>query len=177
MRRLHVIAAGILLIAVAQPAMAQRKYGPGVSDTEIKLGQTMPYSGPASPIGVIGKMESSYFKMINSQGGVNGRKINLISLDDGFSPSKTVEQTRSLVEEEQVAFIFQSLGTSNNAAIRQYLNDNKVPQLFVATGASIFSDPGHFPWTMGYNANYQTEAKIYGKHILATRPGAKIGVL
>ncbi len=137
----------------------------------------MPYSGPASAYGVIGKTETAYFKMINEAGGVNGRKINLISLDDSYSPPKTVEQIRRLVEQEQVAFIFQSLGTPCNAAIRQYLNDNKVPQLFVSTGAAMFSDPQHFPWTIGFNPNYQTEAKIYGKHILATKPDAKIGVL
>jgi branched-chain amino acid transport system substrate-binding protein len=168
-------AAAAALTTSAWPARAAN--APGITDAEIKIGQTMPYSGPASAYGVNGKTQAAYFRMINDKGGVNGRKINLISLDDGFNPSKTVEQTRRLVEEEQVAFIFQSLGTSNNAAIRQYLNDNKVPQLFVATGASIFSDPRHFPWTMGYNANYQTEAKIYGKHILAGRPDAKIGVL
>ena len=127
----------------------------------------MPYSGPASAYGVIGRTEAAYFKMINETGGVNGRKINLISLDDGYSPPKTVEQIRRLVEQEQVAFIFESLGTPTNAAIRPYLNDNKVPQLFVATGASMFGDPQHFPWTMGVNPNYQTEAHIYAKHILA----------
>ena len=150
---------------------------PGITDTEIKIGQTMPYSGPASAYGVIGRAETAYFKMINEQGGINGRKINLISLDDGYSPPKTVEQTRRLVEDEKVAFIFNSLGTPPNAAIRQYLNDNKVPQLFVATGAAMFSDPAHFPWTMGWQPNYQTEAKIFGKHILKTKPDAKIAVL
>jgi branched-chain amino acid transport system substrate-binding protein len=150
---------------------------PGITDTEIKIGQTMPYSGPASAYGVIGRAEAAYFKMINEQGGINGRKINFISLDDGYSPPKTVEQTRRLVEDEKVAFIFNSLGTPPNLAIRQYLNDNKVPQLFVATGAATFSDPAHFPWTMGWQPNYQTEAKIFGKHILKTKPDAKIGVL
>jgi branched-chain amino acid transport system substrate-binding protein len=150
---------------------------PGITDTEIKIGQTMPYSGPASAYGVIGRAETAYFKMINEQGGINGRKINLISLDDGYSPPKTVEQTRRLVEDEKVAFIFNSLGTPPNAAIRQYLNDNKVPQLFVATGAAMFSDPAHFLWTMGWQPNYQTEAKIFGKHILKTKPDAKIAVL
>ena len=137
----------------------------------------MPYSGPASAYGVIGKTEAAYFKMINEAGGVNGRKINLISLDDGYSPPKTVEQIRRLVEQEQVAFIFNMLGTPCCAAVRQYLNDNKVPQLFVATGAAMFSDPKHFPWTIGYQPNYQTEAKIFGKHILQSKPDAKIGVL
>jgi branched-chain amino acid transport system substrate-binding protein len=150
---------------------------PGITDTEIKIGQTMPYSGPASAYGVIGRAEAAYFKMINEQGGINGRKINFVSLDDGYSPPKTVEQTRRLVEDEKVAFIFNSLGTPPNLAIRQYLNDNKVPQLFVATGAATFSDPAHFPWTMGWQPNYQTEAKIFGKHILKTKPDAKIAVL
>src|SRR5271166_4847680 len=150
---------------------------PGVTDAEIKIGQTMPYSGPASAYGVIGRTETAYFKMINEQGGVNGRKINLISLDDGYSPPKTVEQVRRLVEQEQVAFLFQTLGTPSNAAIRPYCNDNKIPQLFIATGAAMFSDPKHFPWTMGFNPNYQTEAHIYAKHILATRPDAKIAIL
>jgi branched-chain amino acid transport system substrate-binding protein len=150
---------------------------PGVTDTEIKIGQTMPYSGPASAYGAIGRTEAAYFKMINEQGGVNGRKINLISLDDGYSPPKTVEQTRRLVEQEQVAFLFNPLGTAPNSAIRDYLNENKVPQLFVATGASKFGDPEHFPWTMGLQPSYLTEARIYAKHIQATKPGAKVGVL
>jgi branched-chain amino acid transport system substrate-binding protein len=168
-------AAAAALAASAGSARADN--APGVTDTEIKIGQTMPYSGPASAYSVIGRAETAYFKMINEQGGVNGRKINLISLDDAYSPPKTVEQTRRLVEQEQVAFIFNSLGTPCNAAIRQYLNDNKVPQLFVATGAAMFSDPAHFPWTMGYQPNYQTEAKIFSKHILKTQPDGKIGVL
>src|SRR5664279_5808031 len=138
---------------------------PGVTATEIKIGQTMPYSGPASAYGAIGRTELAYFKMINEAGGVNGRKINLISLDDGYSPPKTVEQIRRLVEQEQVAFLFNTLGTPSNAAIRQYLNDNKVPQLFVATGAAMWGDPQHFPWTIGFQPNYQTEATIFGKHI------------
>jgi branched-chain amino acid transport system substrate-binding protein len=161
----------------ASASSARADNAPGVTDTEIKIGQTMPYSGPASAYGVIGRTEAAYFKMINDQGGVNGRKINFISLDDAYSPPKTVEQIRRLVEQEQVAFIFNSLGTPPNAAIRQYLNDNKVPQLFVATGAAMFSDPAHFPWTMGWQPNYQTEAKIFGKHILKTKPDAKIAVL
>jgi branched-chain amino acid transport system substrate-binding protein len=168
-------AAAAAFAATAGSARADN--APGVTDTEIKIGQTMPYSGPASAYGVIGKTEAAYFKMINEQGGINGRKINFISLDDGYSPPKTVEQVRRLVEDEKVAFLFQTLGTPSNLAIRQYCNDNKVPQLFVATGAATFSDPQHFPWTMGYNPNYQTEARIYAKHILATKPGGKIGVL
>jgi branched-chain amino acid transport system substrate-binding protein len=163
--------------AFAASAGWARAETPGVTDTEIKIGQTMPYSGPASAYGVIGRTETAYFKMINEMGGINGRMINLISLDDGYSPPKTVEQVRRLVEQEQVAFLFQTLGTPSNLAIRQYLNDNKVPQLFVATGAATFSDPKQFPWTMGYNPSYQTEAHIYAKHILATKPDAKIGVL
>jgi branched-chain amino acid transport system substrate-binding protein len=168
--------AGALALAMRPwPSLAAN--APGVTDTEIKIGQTMPYSGPASAYGVIGRTEAAYFKMVNEQGGVNGRKINLISLDDGYSPPKTVEQIRRLVEQEQVALIFNSLGTAPNSAIRDYLNENKVPQLFVATGASKFGDPEHFPWTMGYNPSYQTEARIYAKHVLATKPEAKIGVL
>ena len=149
----------------------------GVTDKEIKIGQTMPYSGPASAYGVIGKTEAAYFRMINEQGGVNGRTINFISLDDSYSPPKTVEQVRRLVEQEQVAFLFNTLGTAPNLAIRDYCNQNKVPQLYVSTGASAFSDPEHYRWTMGYNPNYRTEARIYAKHILTTKPDAKIGVL
>ncbi|MGO9420010.1 ABC transporter substrate-binding protein [Roseiarcus sp.] len=168
---------GAAAAAFAASARAARAETPGVTDTEIKIGQTMPYSGPASAYGVIGRTEAAYFKMINEQGGVNGRKINLLSLDDGYSPPKTVEQVRRLVEDEKVAFLFNTLGTAPNLAIRQYLNDNRIPQLFVSTGASVFSDPAHFPWTIGYNPNYQTEARIYGKHILATKPDGKIAVL
>jgi branched-chain amino acid transport system substrate-binding protein len=156
---------------------ARAANAPGITDTEIKIGQTMPYSGPLSAFGVIGRTHAAYFKMINDQGGVNGRKINLISLDDGYSPSKTVEQVRRLVELEQVAFLFYTLGTPPNAAIRHYCNDNKVPQLFIAATAAMFDDPDHFPWTMGFTPNCPTEARIYARHILATRPDAKIGVL
>jgi branched-chain amino acid transport system substrate-binding protein len=168
-------AAAAALAASAGSARADN--APGVTDTEIKIGQTMPYSGPASAYGVIGKTATAYFKMINEQGGINGRKINLVSLDDAYSPPKTVEQVRRLVEDEKVAFLFNTLGTPPNLAIRQYLNDNKVPQLFVATGAAAFSDPQHFPWTIGFQPNYQTEAKIFAKHILKTKPDGKIGVL
>ena len=167
-------AATAALAASARSASAET---PGVTDTEIKIGQTMPYSGPASAYGAIGRAETAYFKMINEQGGINGRKINLISLDDGYSPPRTVEQVRRLVEEEKVAFLFNPLGTPPNAAIRPYCNENKIPQLFVATGAAMFSDPKHFPWTMGWQPNYQTEASIFAKHILKTKPDAKIGVL
>jgi branched-chain amino acid transport system substrate-binding protein len=156
---------------------ARAENAPGVTDTEIKIGQTMPYSGPVSAYGVIGRTEAAYFKMINEQGGVNGRKINLISLDDAYSPPKTVEQVRRLVEQERVAFLFNTLGTPPNTAIRQYLNDNKIPQLFVATGAAKWNDAKHFPWTMGFQPNYQLEARIYAQHILKTKPDGKIGVL
>ena len=168
-------ASAVYLASGLWPAWAAN--APGVTDTEIKIGQTMPYSGPASAYGVIGRANAAYFKMINEMGGVNGRKLNLISLDDGYSPPKTVELTRRLVEQEQVAFIFGSLGTPTNAAIRSYLNDNKVPQLFVASGAAMFGDPQHFPWTMGNVPNYQTTAHIFAKHILETKPDAKIGVI
>jgi branched-chain amino acid transport system substrate-binding protein len=167
--------------AVAAFAFGGRSAGaanaPGITDTEIRIGQTMPYSGPASAYGVEGKADAAYFRMINEMGGVNGRKINLISLDDGYSPPKTVEQIRRLVEQERVAFIFNSLGTPTNAAIRQYLNDNRVPQLFIASGAVMFSDPQRFPWTMGFIPNFRAEARIYARHIVATKPEAKIGVL
>src|ERR1700683_4987904 len=135
----------------ASAGSARADNAPVVTDTEIKIGQTMPYSGPASAYGVIGRTEAAYFKMINEQGGINGRKINFITLDDAYSPPKTVEQVRRLVEDEKVAFLFQTLGTPSNPAIRQYCNDNKVPQLFLATGAAMFDDPERFPWTMGYN--------------------------
>jgi branched-chain amino acid transport system substrate-binding protein len=150
---------------------------PGVTGAEIKIGQTMPYSGPLSAVGVIGRTELAYFRMINEMGGVNGRALNLVSVDDGYSPPKTVEQTRRLIEQEQVAFLFASPGTPTNAAIRSYLNDNKVPQLFINSGASMFGDPQHYPWTMGFLPNYQSEARIYAKHILKTAPDAKIGAL
>src|SRR6202453_2902023 len=155
-------AAAAAFAATASSARADN--APGVTDTEIKIGQTMPYSGPASAYGVIGRTEAAYFKMINEQGGINGRKINFISLDDAYSPPKTVEQVRRLVEDEKVAFTFQTLGTAPNLAIRQYLNDNKVPQLFVSTGAAVFSDPERFPWTIGFNPNYQNEG--FGKDYL-----------
>jgi branched-chain amino acid transport system substrate-binding protein len=167
--------AAAALVGSARSARAEN--APGVTDTEIKIGQTMPYSGPASAYGVIGRTEVAYFKMINEQGGVNGRKINLISLDDGYSPPRTVEQVRRLVEDEKVAFLFNTLGTPPNLAIRPYCNEHKIPQLFVATGAATFSDPKQFRWTMGWQPNYQTEAKIYAQHILKTKPDAKIAAL
>ncbi|HML08944.1 MAG TPA: ABC transporter substrate-binding protein [Xanthobacteraceae bacterium] len=158
-------------------ALAAGEYGPGASDTEIKLGNTMPYSGPASAYGVIGKAETAYFDMINEQGGVNGRKINFISRDDGYSPPKTVEQVRKLVEEDQVLALFQTLGTPPNSAIRDYLNEHKVPQMFVATGAAKWNDPKHYPWTIGWQPSYQIEARIYARYILKELPNAKIALL
>jgi branched-chain amino acid transport system substrate-binding protein len=165
------------LALAANPVLAQKKYDAGASDTEIKIGNIMPYSGPASAYGTIGKAEAAYFKKINDEGGINGRKINYISLDDGYSPPKTVEDARRLVEQEEVLLIFNSLGTPPNSAIHSYMNAKKVPQLFVATGASKWNDPKDFPWTMGWQPNYQTEAKIYATHILQTKPDAKIAVL
>ena len=158
-------------------ALAAGQYGPGASNTEIKLGNTMPYSGPASSYGIIGKAEAGYFAMINDQGGINGRKIDFISRDDGYSPPKTVEQIRQLVEEDQVLATFNTLGTPPNSAIRQYMNDQKVPQLFVASGANKWNDPKHYPWTMGWQPSYQIEARIYAEYILKNLPNAKIGVL
>jgi branched-chain amino acid transport system substrate-binding protein len=157
------------------PAWAEN--APGVTDTEIKIGQTMPYSGPASAYGVIGRAELAYFKMINEQGGVNGRKINLVSLDDAYTPSNTVEQTRRLIEQERIAFIFGSLGGYTNLAVRQSLNDNKIPHLFLAVAADIVGDPEHYTWTIGLNPAISSEVHIYAKYILATKPKAKIGVL
>jgi len=167
----------LLSLALAQPAAAQKKYPPGVTDSEIKIGQTMPYSGPASAYGTIGKAQAAYIAMVNDHGGVNGRKINLISLDDGYSPPKTVEQTRRLVEQEGVLLDFSPLGTPTNTAIQKYLNAKKVPQLFVATGATKWGDPEHFHWTMGWQPTYQTEGRIYAKYILDKMPKAKIGIL
>ena len=177
MKRLVPIAA-LLAAALASPAaVAQKKYDPGASDTEIKIGNTNPYSGPASAYGTIGKVIAAYFKMLNEQGGINGRKISFISYDDGYSPPKTVEMARKLVEQDQVLFLFQTLGTPPNTAIHKYMNMKKVPQLHVATGASKWNDPRNFPWTMGWQPNYHTEGEIYAKHILQTKPNAKIGVL
>ena len=165
-----------LIFATGQ-VFAAGQYGPGVSDSEIKIGQTMAYSGPASSYGTIGKSEAAYFAMINDQGGISGRKINFISRDDGYSPPKTVEVTRQLVEQDHVLLLFQTLGTPPNIAIQGYLNDNKVPQLFVATGASRWNDPTHFPWTMGWQPNYQLEAQIYARYILKSLPDAKVAML
>ncbi|SEA72321.1 ABC transporter substrate-binding protein [Variovorax sp. YR216] len=169
--------AGAVALSVAAPAAAQKKYGPGASDTEIKLGQTMPYSGPASAYGTIGKLQQAYFKMINDSGGINGRKINLISLDDGYSPPKAVEQVRRLVEQDEVLALFNTLGTPSNTAIHKYVNAKKVPHLLLATGATKWNDPKNFPWTMGFNLSYQAEGAIYAKYLLKERPDAKIAIL
>jgi branched-chain amino acid transport system substrate-binding protein len=175
-RLLQTTAASAALLATrALPARAAN--APGVTDKEIKIGQTMPYSGPASSYGAIGKAELAYFKKVNDEGGINGRTVNLLSLDDGYSPPKTVEQIRRLVEQDQVAFIFQSLGTPPNSAIQKYLNDRKVPHLFVASGATKWADPKHFPWTIGWQPNYRAEARIYATYILQHHPNARIGVL
>jgi branched-chain amino acid transport system substrate-binding protein len=175
---LHLAAATALTLALSvSAANAQKKYDPGASDTEIKIGQTMPFSGPASAYSSIGKTQAAYFKMINDQGGINGRKINLIQYDDAYSPPKAVEQIRKLVESDEVLLTFQIIGTPVNAAVQKYLNSKKVPQLFAATGASRFTDPKNFPWTMGFNPNYFVEGRIYGQYILKEHPNAKIGVL
>src|SRR6476469_174275 len=169
--------AAFALALAASPALAQKKYDTGATDTEIKIGQTAPFSGPYSVYANIAKTQAAYFKMINDQGGVNGRKINLIQYDDAYSPPKAVEQVRKLVESDEVLLTFQIIGTPSNAAVQKYLNSKKVPQLFAATGASKFTDPKNFPWTMGFNPNYFVEGRIYGQYILKEYPNAKIGVL
>jgi branched-chain amino acid transport system substrate-binding protein len=173
------IASATLLILAASisGASAQKKYDTGATDTEIKIGNIMPYSGPASAYGVIGKTEEAYFKKINAEGGINGRKINFISYDDAYSPPKAVEQARKLVESDEALIIFNSLGTPSNSAIHKYMNAKKVPQLFVATGATKWNDPKEFPWTMGWQPSYQSEGHIYAKYLLKEKPGAKIAVL
>src|SRR6202047_537171 len=167
----------VLFAASTSGALAQKKYDTGATDTEIKIGNIMPYSGPASAYGVIGKTEAAYFKKINDAGGINGSKINFISYDDAYSPPKAVEQARKLVESDEVLFIFNSLGTPPNSAIQKYMNSKKVPQLFVATGATKWNDPKDFPWTMGWQPNYQSESRIYAKFLLKEKPDAKIAVL
>jgi branched-chain amino acid transport system substrate-binding protein len=166
-----------LIAASASTASAQKKYDNGASDTEIKIGNIMPYSGPASAYGIIGRTEAAYFKKINDEGGINGRKINFISYDDAYSPPKAVEQARKLVESDEALLIFNSLGTPSNSAIQKYMNSKKVPQLFVATGATKWNDPQNFPWTMGWQPSYQSETQIYAKWLLKNKPDAKIGVL
>jgi len=165
------------LAALATKSHAGNKYDPGASDTEIKIGNIMPYSGPASAWGVVGRTETAYFEKVNAEGGINGRKITFISYDDGYSPPKTVEQARKLVESDGVLLIFNSLGTPTNTAIQKYLNNRKVPQLFVATGAAKWNDPKHFPWTMGLQASYEQEGQIYARYLLSNHPSGKIGIL
>src|SRR6187399_3557410 len=176
--KLAVLSTALAVIAASSSsALAQKKYDTGATDTEIKIGNIMPYSGPASAYGVIGKTEEAYFKKINAEGGINGRKINFVSYDDAYSPPKTVEQARKLVESDEVLLIFNSLGTPPNSAIHKYMNSKKVPQLFVATGATKWNDPQNFPWTMGWQPNYQSETQIYAKWLLKNKPDAKIAVL
>jgi branched-chain amino acid transport system substrate-binding protein len=176
--RLGAFPAALAIAAlISSGASAQKKYDTGATDTEIKIGNIMPYSGPASAYGVIGKTEQAYFNKINAEGGINGRKINFISYDDGYSPPKTVEQARKLVESDEVLFIFNPLGTPPNSAIQKYMNTKRVPQLFVATGATKWNDPKEFPWTMGWQPNYQSESRIYAKYILKNMPNAKIAIL
>jgi len=172
-----VTATAVALALSASSAQAQKNYDPGATDTEVKIGQTVPFSGPASAYATIGKAQAAYFNMINEQGGVNGRKINLIQYDDAYSPPKAVEQVRKLVESDEVLLTFQIIGTPSNAAVQKYLNAKKVPQLFAATGASKFTDPKNFPWTLGFNPNYFVEGRIYGQFILKEYPNAKVGVL
>ncbi len=176
--RLGALSAAVaMLAATSSGALAQKKYDTGATDTEIKIGGISPYSGPASAYGVIGKTTEAYFKKINAEGGINGRKINFISYDDAYSPPKTVEQARKLVESDEVLLVFNPLGTPPNTAIQKYMNTKKVPQLFVATGATKWNDPKNFPWTMGWQPNYQSETQAYAKHILKEMPNAKIAVL
>src|SRR6202166_704689 len=167
----------ILLAGSSNGALAQKKYDTGATDTEIKIGNIMPYSGPASAYGVIGRTEAAYFKKINDAGGINGRKINFISYDDAYSPPKAVEQARKLVESDEVLLVFNSLGTPSNSAIQKYMNSKKVPQLFVATSATKWNDPKDFPWTMGWQPSYQSEARIYAKFLMKEKPNAKIAIM
>src|SRR5215203_4282587 len=174
----HLVTGTALAVALsAAPASAQKKYDTGATDTEIKIGQTNPFSGPASAYATIGKTQAANMKMINDKGGINGRKINLIQYDDAYSPPKTVEQVRKLVESDEVFTTFQIIGTPPNAAVQKYLNDKKVPQLLASTGATRFTDPKNFPWTIAFNPNYQSEAHIYARYILANHANAKIGIL
>ncbi|MGY3603251.1 MULTISPECIES: ABC transporter substrate-binding protein [unclassified Bradyrhizobium] len=166
----------IAALVTSAAAAAEKKYGPGVTDTEIRLGQTSPYSGPASAYSVIAKTQLAYFKMINDKGGLNGRKINLISLDDAYSPPKTVEQTRKLVEQEEVAAILNPLGTPTGLSVRKYLNDKKVPQLFVGAGATLWGDHEHFPYSIGFQPSYQAETAVYAKYVLKNKPDARIAL-
>jgi branched-chain amino acid transport system substrate-binding protein len=174
--RIAVLATAVITLT-SGAALAQKKYDTGATDTEIKIGNIMPYSGPASAYGVIGKTEEAYFKKINAEGGINGRKINFVTYDDGYSPPKAVEQARKLVESDEVLVVFNPLGTPSNSAIQKYLNAKKVPQLFVATGATKWDDPKDFPWTIGWQPSYQSEAHIYAKYLMKEKPDAKIAIL
>ena len=177
LKLIRILVAGVVTTLAAGSALAQKKYDVGADDKEIKLGHINPYSGPASAYSAIGKSIGAYFDKVNAEGGVNGRKIKFISLDDGYNPAKTVEQARKLVEQEEVLLIFQALGTPSNSAIHKYMNDKKVPQLFNATGATKWGDPKNFPWTMGYQPSYQSESKVFAAHIMETKPNAKIAIL
>ncbi len=179
MRRLDytLVAAGLALVSTTFPATAQKKYDPGANDREIKIGNINPYSGPASAYGMIGRTIDAYFKKVNAEGGINGRNIVFISYDDAYTPPKTLEQARKLVESDEVLLVFQSLGTAHNTTIQRYMNGKKVPQLFVATGATKFGDPQNFPWTMGWQPNYQSEGRIYAKYLLDNHANGKIGIL
>ena len=168
---------GLIIAAALAPANAQNKYDPGVTDTEIKIGNINPYSGPASAYGTTGRTEAAYFRKINAEGGINGRKINFISYDDAYSPPKAVEQARKLVESDEVLLIFSSAGTPSNTAIQKYMNAKRVPQLFVQSGATKWNDPQNFPWSMGWSPNYQNEARIYARYILREKPNARIAVI
>ena len=179
-QQLRIAALSTAVIAFALTsggALAQKKYDTGATDTEIKIGNIMPYSGPASAYGVIGKTEAAYFNKINAEGGINGRKINFISYDDGYSPPKAVEQARKLVESDEVLLIFNPLGTPSNSATQKYMNAKKVPQLFAASGATKWNDPKDFPWTMGWQPSYQSEAHIYAKYLMKEKPDGKIAIL
>src|SRR5579859_7583547 len=171
------VSTGVIALGSSGSALAQKKYDTGATDTEIKIGNIMPYSGPAAAYGVIGKTVAAYFKKINAEGGINGRKINFVSYDDGYNPQKAVEAARKLVEDDRVLLVFQSLGTPSNSAIQKYMNDTHVPQLFVASGATKWDDPINHPWTMGWQPNYQTEGRIFGQYLLANQPHGKIAIL
>jgi len=177
MQHLNLVVCGVAAALIGGSALAQKKYDPGADDKEIKIGQIGPYSGPASAYGTIGKAIGAYFDKVNAEGGINGRKIKYIAQDDGYNPAKTVEMARKLVEEEETLIVFNPLGTPSNTAIHKYMNQKKVPQLFVATGATKWGDPKNFPWTMGWQPTYQAEGRIYAAHILETKPNAKIAVL
>ena len=177
LNRVTLALAGLALAFAATSASAQKKYDPGADDKEIKVGHVGPYSGPASAYGAIGKAIGAYLEKVNAEGGVNGRKIKFVTLDDGYNPAKTVEMVRKLVEEDEVLLVFNSLGTPSNTAIHKYMNLKKVPQLFVATGATKWGDPKNFPWTMGWQPTYQAEGKIYAAHLLETKPNAKVAIL